>query len=864
MSRLGHWTVPSRALALVTFLWLAVRLGAQPSNVLLLPAPGWVRPSEWTAATDRTSNDKSEGARFLLYELQERPKSAEKFVRVVSLMENESGVQDSGSLSFSFDPNYQQLQLHRLAIHRGGKVIDRLSQSKIRLIQPEPDLDGHIVTGRQTALVFVEDLRVGDALEYAYSLRGANPVFAGHYATRFVAQSGIAVERELFRVVWDSPTPLEQRTHQTEAEPVIVKRAGSVEYAWNFTNLTTIPYEDCQPPSYEPYPYVEVSDFTNWSEVVNWSLPLYASSQTNLPAELQELIARWQSSTGSMEEKVRSALQFVQDDLRYTGIELGPDSYRPTAPIETFERRYGDCKGKVALFCFLLRAMGVEAYPALVSTSLREGSAQRLPSPFVFNHVIAKLVVEGKTVWVDPTRSHQGGTLWSRYLPPYGKALVIRAGVQALEDVPRAQVENGLQQKSIATVTIKDYEGPTQFTVRTEYRGGSADTVRGEVAGSNPEDLARNYLNYYARFYPSIKTNQPLLITDDRLQNLLSIEESYVVTNLWERDATGNLKVAHFYADNLYNALTEPSTRIRKTPLYFVYPLRRQQEITVKLPDSDWNIPDLEKTVEQDAFAFSYSRKLTGSSLHLQYECRTRLAELPTEKVSAYLAKLKEMTDLLDDTLQRPNGTRKLAHRINWIMVLMAMFGVGFTALGGVWYWRRASIRPGAEVPPLIDPDPEEQRLRGLGGWLILIGFGLCLGPVTRLVMLGRNWEGYFSIAVWQSVAMPQGDLYHPLHGPLLIFEILSNTLLLGLNLLALGLFFSKRRAFPRVFILMVVLNVCFVLLDDFCCKQIPSLESATTVANRTMSEGVRAAIYAIIWGLYMLKSRRVKVTFVN
>ena len=63
---------------------------------------------------------------------------------------------------------------------------------------------------------------------------------------------------------------------------------------------------------------------------------------------------------------------------------------------------------------------------------------------------------------------------------------------------------------------------------------------------------------------------------------------------------------------------------------------------------------------------------------------------------------------------------------------------------------------------------------------------------------------------------------------------------------------------------MMVLLNVCFVLLDDLCCKQIPSLESTSTVANRTMSEGVRAAIYAIIWGLYMLKSRRVKVTFVH
>src|SRR6185436_3900373 len=99
------------------------------------------------------------------------------------LMENETGVQDSGSLRFSFDPSFEELLLNRVQIHREGKVLERLDRSKIRIIQPEPDLGGHLLTGEQKAVLFVEDLRVGDALEYAYTTRGANPILNGHFST---------------------------------------------------------------------------------------------------------------------------------------------------------------------------------------------------------------------------------------------------------------------------------------------------------------------------------------------------------------------------------------------------------------------------------------------------------------------------------------------------------------------------------------------------------------------------------------------------------------------------------------------------------------------------------------------------------
>lgn len=833
---------------------VAVSAQADNSKISYPPVPDWVQQVNWTLETNWPADPKSAGTRYLVYESQDRPKKAEEFVRVVELLENENGVQDSGSLRLSFDAEFQALQIHRVVVHRGGKTIDRLNPSTVRIIQQEDELGDHVFNGRQTAVMFVEDLRVGDVLEYAYTIHGANPILAGHYSSRFTTQSDSPIRGQLFRVVWDDQTPLQQRLHQTGAKPVIHQRADGWEYFWSFTNLPAIAYEDAQPASYEACPYVEVSDFPDWQSVVNWALPLYDASPTNLPAELHELLSRWQNTAKTAEEKARFALEFVQDGLRYTGIELGPDSYRPADPVATFQKRFGDCKGKVVLLRFLLQRLGIESRPALVNSAVREAIANRLPSPFAFNHVILQMQLDGKTVWVDPTCSHQGGSLWNRHVPAYGKVLVIRPGNNALEDVPRSRPEAARQQKVTSNFFLKDYGQPVGLSVRTEYRGASADGMRDDLASTAPAELAKKYLNFYTRLYSGIAGTAPLKISDDRTANLLAVEETYTITNLWNRDSAAKLWKAVFYADNLNNVLTDPSTRLRKTPLALSFPMSRQQAVIVHLPDSEWQIPDTQTNLEHAAFSFHYDRHLQGRLLTCNYECRTKLATVPAELVPGYLASLDRMEDLLTDTLQHPDD--KDSGGINWLMAAIAVFGAGATTAGGIWYWRR--VRSSAPMlPPRLNENP---KLQGLGGWLFLIGLGLCLAPLMKVFTIGQNWGGYFSIEVWQAVAMPLGENYHPLYAPLLMFELLGNTIMLGLNVLALCLFFTRRRAFPNLFITLALGNAVFLVLDDVGCAFIPFLHSSADGKNH--SDAIRAVFYAIIWSAYMVKSRRVKATF--
>jgi hypothetical protein len=856
MKRQDHQIDCQKAAVVIALVGMLTVLPAQTTNFSVSAAPpDWVRTVEWTPATQRLTNRASEGTRYLLYERQEHPQKHEEFMRIALRMENETGVQDSGSLSLSFDPSYQELILHRIQIHRGGQVLDRLEPAKIKIIQPEPGLDDHLFTGRKNALIFIEDLRVGDVLEYAYTKRGSNPILDDHFSTRYVIQSGRPVDRQRLRLVWPTTRPLHQRQHLTTTPAKESAVAGGTEYVWDSTNLTAIAYEDYLPAGFARYPYVELSDFEDWAEVVKWALPLYEAGNTNLPPELGKLLVQWQHAATTVEEQARLALQFVQDDVRYTGLELGPDSYRPTPPAETFQKRFGDCKGKSLLFCAILRALGLEAWPALVNSTARASVADRLPSPFAFDHVIVKLRLGGETVWLDPTISHQGGRLEDRVLPTLPKALVIQPEVSALEDIPPPVAASSRQQVT-TTFVIKDYVSPVTFTVATTYRGSGADQFREEAARADLQELSKDYLNFYARHYPGVQSPLPLKISDDRTNNVLTVTENYEIKDLWKLDATSHQWEAEFHAESLQEVLTDPTTRLRTMPLRITFPIRREQEIIVHLPEKDWQIPALRNEVQHEAFAFHYRRALSGNVLRFHYEVETKLPEVPANQVAGYLEKREAMENLLSDTLQRPNrSSGSVLARLNWLMVVIALFGMTATSLICLWGWRATRAREA--LPP---PFPEELQFQGLGGWLILVGFGLCAGPLLRCANIAKNWEGFFSLDSWQAVALPHSDQYHPLYAPLLIFEILGFIFLLGLNLLTIALFFSRCRMFPNAYIALIVSNALFLLVDEIVGNAIP------LVAGNSNSSSGRAVFGAfltvLIWGSYMFKSRRVKATF--
>ena len=139
-----------------------------------------------------------------------------------------------------------------------------------------------------------------------------------------------------------------------------------------------------------------------------------------VPASIPaELVATLTLGLAADADKAAAILQFVQQEVRYLGMELGAGSYRPSPPAVVLARRFGDCKDKALLFCTLMQAAGLTAYPALLDTDWRDTIDGWLPSPNAFDHVVACIPQADVYLWVDPTLTYQQGDLARPGFPDY-------------------------------------------------------------------------------------------------------------------------------------------------------------------------------------------------------------------------------------------------------------------------------------------------------------------------------------------------------------------------------------------------------------------------------------------------------------
>jgi hypothetical protein len=99
--------------------------------------------------------------------------------------------------------------------------------------------------------------------------------------------------------------------------------------------------------------------------------------------------------------KERAIYQFVSTKFRYISVSFGEGRYQPHSAAEVLANQYGDCKDKHTLFAALLKAAGIDAWPALVGAGTEFDPD--VPSPSQFNHVITYIPEDQSAVWLDTT-----------------------------------------------------------------------------------------------------------------------------------------------------------------------------------------------------------------------------------------------------------------------------------------------------------------------------------------------------------------------------------------------------------------------------------------------------------------------------
>ncbi len=252
---------------------------------------------------------------------------------------------------------------------------------------------------------------------------------------------------------------------------------------------------------------------TTWAQVGQWYERLIAS----VPAESAAVdrTARELASAGQGRRvRLASLLRFVRDKVRYVAADTAIAGHRPTAPGEVIERNWGDCKDKALLLVALLRAVDLEAYPALIHLGSDERIDADFPSPFQFNHVVVAVAaggvaaagdpVAGGFLFVDPTQA--GGSI--RWLHPAVQdqdALVVRGAGSRLVRTPiRQETEGGRIDARVALTPQGDAEGEASF----EISGDAGAAFAGAFAGSAASEIEPAVREVFGRLLPGAELSQ--------------------------------------------------------------------------------------------------------------------------------------------------------------------------------------------------------------------------------------------------------------------------------------------------------------------------------------------------------------------
>ena len=696
-----------------TLLAVAGLLGAAASmaaDYRIGPAPAWVRPVPFDSAAHPQADaaNVAYGARYDLIDDQVRlaANSRSRFHHVVSEAITDKGIDDLSHREIEVDPSWETLVISQLDVIRAGRRVSRLRDVQVKVLQRERDLESRIYDGRKMVALDLPDIRVGDIVEFAYTRSGMNPVFQGHHAGDFDMQWQVPVAHVHRRLSSVASLDLHVAQLTGAAAPRLAQADGFDERVWDAHDVPGLRVEASVPGTYNPYPWIEWSDFGTWADVARWAERLYPVP-TRLGPALQAAVDDIARQAPDADARVVAVLRLVQQQVRYLGVEIGAGTHAPSAPDAVYARRWGDCKEKALLMVTMLRALGVAASPALVNTQRRTDIAHDLPNPGSFDHAITRVRVAGADYWLDPTRSPQQGTLATVSQPDYARALVLDGHASALTAMRANTVAAHSREVRIDVDSRAGFDLPVRLDVRTTYRGFSADMMRDELGDGERAELQHRYLNFYANTYAGISVAAPFDVSDDTRANTVVVTEHYAVKDFWPADAQGARQAA-FHVPEIDNELRAPAEPIRTMPLSLHGPQSLREQVRVQLPQ-DWPVATLDRTVASDAFRLSKSLRIRERVLAADYTLEIGKDQVDAAGVPRLAADIGKAQGLLGDRLSTAHSGAWYRSGAAWA----AGGAAGAAALlWAVVAWRgrhranpRAPIGAGVAPEPVLGPD---------------------------------------------------------------------------------------------------------------------------------------------------------------
>lgn len=550
------------------------------------PEPAWVVRSDPLAVPDKPSGPLFVRRQDLLVHLDDQGQAQYLGYRIRLL--HPKALQ-MGNISIAWNPAAGAPTVHYINVHRGDETVDVMANAKFEILRREDQLEAAKLDGILTAILRVPDLRVGDELEVGMTTKVADPTLGNRDAGMLFLTPTPAAGRYRLGLSWDQgQKPAVRMTPDMAAHARTASRG--IDLAFDNPAMLQPPKD--APARYQWQRIVEFSDFADWAAISRLIAPLFVQASRTEDGSAIDVEARRIAAAHIRPlDRAAAALRLVQQDVRYIFVGLGNGNLTPATAEETWQRRYGDCKGKTALLLALLQRLGIPAEAVLVNNSgTDDGLDERLPNPGMFDHVLVRAEIDGTLYWLD-------GTLPPVALPaaepvvPYRWVLPLSAKGAALERVAWQPARRPTEITLYEIDARAGFDQPARVTNTTIVRGVAGLVQQVEFSALTPDQmlaaLRQQLVGGSWQSIDAVEWNYNI----DAQASILRIEGSWDVD--WDDDAGGARSLALPGGGFSPPAKrTRPAEQDQDLPFYAA-PEFDCQVTTVRLPSAtnvaDWS-----------------------------------------------------------------------------------------------------------------------------------------------------------------------------------------------------------------------------------------------------------------------------------
>ncbi|MBC2128123.1 DUF3857 domain-containing protein [Listeria marthii] len=475
-----------------------------------------------------------------------KPNSRTSYTSMAYTLNEPSMLNSAGKTSFILSEE-EVLYIHTLSVVRDGKVIDKLDDINVKVLDYVRDENQASFNDEKKITVLIRDLHLNDifvietSIERKYeesSIR--NQFFRWIYSA---PNSYWAYGKYRFELKNETEKKLETNFHyfRDEAGAILEKDKVMVPHNESYT-IEKENYIGEDAKELELTPFIDFVTEQTYPEITKTISDIYQKFyQVDIAGFAADLVAEL-DTLPSLDHKIKHAIDFVQKEVYYLYNETEMDGHEPQAAEVTFSTKQGDCKAKTVLLKVILDYLGVDSELILVNYGSDVFLPVYTPSPFNFNHAILKITHEGQVYFVDATMSNDQGFLANRQKNSFMYYLEIKAGTELQKQEPFEDEEPAAEENFRCDVKGNVAEVIFERKLRGGMANGSRDMFKNE---SNKEIISRYNFTLYKcmTLYKNFEENEieqhfsntsVQIIEDNKDLNEISLVYKATITDPYE------------------------------------------------------------------------------------------------------------------------------------------------------------------------------------------------------------------------------------------------------------------------------------------------------------------------------------------